>query len=71
MKAERKQTKQGFVPVIVTLESQEEVDMLFVLCNHSVITRTFPVLNGWWNKLTPFRSHSYDALFSRVTSILK
>ena len=71
MKAKRAEPKQEFVPVIVTLESQEEVDAFFCLCNHGGITRVYPALNGWWSSLTPFRSRHYSALFDKLINILK
>ena len=54
MKAERAVPKQEFVPVIVTLESQEEVDSLYTIGNHCKIGNTLPALKGWYRQLSPF-----------------
>ena len=57
MKAERLKPKQEFVPVIVTLESQEEVDALFTITNHLAIIRGLRVVNSWYETLRPFASN--------------
>ena len=51
MKAER---QNPFVPVVLTLESQEEVDSVFVLFNHTRITKVLPGLVGAREALSPF-----------------
>jgi len=66
MKAERIEPKQEFVPVIVTLESQEEVDSLYAVCNNFTTMDALPALTGWWEKLKPFCSsvrHDFHRLF--------
>ena len=57
MKAERVESKQEFIPVIVTLESQEEVDALFTVANHMAIIRGLRVINGWYDVLVRFASN--------------
>ena len=57
MKAERAEPKQEFVPVIVTLKSQEEVDALFTVTNHMAIIRGLRVIDSWYDILRPFTSN--------------
>ena len=71
MKAERIEPKQKFVPVIVTLESQEEVDALFVVGNHPIVLRTLPALKGMWTILSPFASIKKVALYDVFRQIIK
>ena len=72
MKAERAESKQEFVPVIVTLESQEEVDVLFTLANHSGIVNTFPIMHKWYDVFFPFasnqqwRQHLWEKLHRKI-----
>jgi len=71
MKAERTEPKQEFVPVIVTLESQEEVDSLYAVTNHLKVTGVLPALNHWWNELTPFASYRRDVLWEKLANRLR
>ena len=70
MKAERAERKQEFVPVIVTLESQEEVDSLYAVTNHMRVTDALPALSHWWSELTPFSSHCRNKLWQRLADKL-
>lgn len=70
MKAERAEPKQEFVPVIITLESQEEVDSLYAIVGHTTISSTLPVLYGWQNKLILFRSSSYARLWKKLDMLI-
>ena len=70
MKAERAVSKPEFVPVIVTLESQEEVDALYAVVNHTIINTTIPALKGWQPGLLSFRSTAYKSLHSRLEKLL-
>ena len=71
MKAERIELKQEFVPVIVTLESQEEVDSLFVLANHPDVTRILPATDNWWGELSPFASSKKRDLYDELNTIIR
>lgn len=70
MKAERKQTEPEFVPVVVTLESQEEVDALYAVVNHTTLNTAIPAFKGWYSKLLSFRSLAYEPLHIRLETLL-
>ena len=70
MKAKRTVPEQEFVPVIVMLESQEEVDSLFVIGNDTRICRVLPALDGVYSSLKPFISPNYCSLNDRLDSLL-
>lgn len=69
MKAERKQVELKFVPVIVTLESQEEVDALYAVIDNTIVVSAIPVLQGWQVKLQDFRSNAYESLFKNLDKL--
>lgn len=70
MKAEREEHEQPFIPVIVTLESQEEVDKLFALCNNSAIYEAIG-LKGWYEMLREFHTTAYNEYHTALSNIFK
>ena len=69
MKAELVEPKQEFVPVIVTLESQEEVDSLFVIGNDVRICNVLPALDRVYNLFKPFSSEHYRILCDELDTL--
>ncbi len=70
MKAEQKQPTPAFIPVILTLESQEEIDKLFALFNYMPISDVLR-LTDWYCKLQPFISKNIDELHTQLCDGLK
>ena len=71
MKAERAVPKQEFVPVIVTLESQKEVDSLYTISNHTMIGEALPALDRWHKQLSPFVSGNTNDLWLDLNGAIR
>lgn len=55
MKAERIDQKPPFVPVLLTLESQAEVDAIFTVMNHTHLSEALNFEYGVHEVLRPYR----------------
>jgi uncharacterized protein YpbB len=66
MKAEK---KERFMPVILTLETQEEVDKIFALMNHKDLADAVEL--GDDNPLAGFETDNYEIYHERLRAIPK
>lgn len=69
MKVEQVQPKPQFRPIVITLETQEEVDALFTVVNHIKIITVLPALDNWFEKLKKFGSN--DKTWTKFCKIFK
>jgi len=70
MKVERIKPEVEFVPVVVTLETQEEVDKLFALLDHTTVNRELDI-KGWWKLLDGYKSSDYKKHFNKLAGIIR
>jgi hypothetical protein len=71
MKAERKQTEPEFVPVMITLESQEEINSLYTIGNHYIIGNALPALKCWYVQLNPFVDGEQHTLWNKLNDAIR
>ena len=60
------QDKADFREVIITLESQDEVDQLFALVNFTPVTECLPVTGKLFTELKELRTDGYRKHFNVV-----
>lgn len=66
MKVER---KNNFEPVLLILETQEEVNKVFALFNHSIIIDALQIPD-WWEELEHFSTDNYSKHFKALNTNL-
>lgn len=70
MKVKRTKEEQ-FVPVIITLETQDEVDQLFGVCNFAPLCDVIDIINKLNKSLDVFQDlKKSDKYFKKVAQIL-
>ena len=47
--------KSPFAAVVITLESQDEVNQLYAACNHTTVSKALPFLDDLWGGLPGIR----------------
>jgi len=70
MKAERKEPKHEFIPVVLTLETQEEVDQVFSLLNFTTIRQTVDLEQFIGQHLEPYASDKYIKYHDALSALL-
>ena len=68
MKATREKIKPPFTPVVITLETQEEVDQFYTMVNTSQITQVLNI-NNWYEKVEDYASDKVDKMHADLQNI--
>jgi hypothetical protein len=67
-KAWQPETK--FKPVQLELETQEEVNAIFALCNHITLMKQIPILADICKALDPYRTSSYEKMHTLLGEVV-
>ncbi len=70
MKASQEKPLVPFMPVTLTLETQEEVNAIFAVLNYSAIGRAMGMATLFL-QLAPFKTDAYDAIHKRLCTVNK
>ena len=68
MKATREKIKPPFTPVVITLETQEEVDQFYTMVNTSQITQVLNI-NNWYEKVEDYASDKVGEMHADLQNI--
>jgi len=71
MKVEGK--KEEFKPVVITLETQDEVDQMYAVANFDPLGSLFDEggFGKLWEKLKEFKSQGYQKWFDKINSSIR
>ena len=70
MKATR-ETKEQFIPVVLTLETQEEVDAIFALLDNSTVTNAIGLSGQCYESLLNYKTNKANIIHGNLNKILK
>jgi hypothetical protein len=71
LRKEKMKIERNPVPVIITLETQDEIDMMYAISNHVWITDVLPLLRPLYDKLKEEASPNYNKFFGPLDKMVK